>query len=276
LNGELLWPDKLYHSNFGPPSPLELYVNKDARMLCLWNTQPRCRVQTQEYYKSESQILLPNQFDRMHGNKWVTSTETFVPIEWFDACKRSAEEWPKYDKTRKAMVIGMDAGVSSDNFGMWMGCRHPERTEEVLTEYVKKWVPPKGGKIDFQGTDENPGPEKELRRLINEYNVVQVSYDPHQLHDMATRLMKEGLAWFRAFNQGDDRLLSDSGIRTLIRDRKLWHRGENDLREHIQNADAKVDSEDRKIRIVKRAEQLKIDILISASMGAHEILRLNL
>ena len=276
LNGELLWPDKLYHSNFGPPSPLELYVNKDARMLCLWNTQPRCHVQTKEYYKSESQILLPNQFERMHGNKWVTSTETFVPIEWFDACKRSAEEWPEYDRTRKAMVIGMDAGVSDDNFGMWMGCRHPERTDEVVTEYVKRWIPPKGGKIDFQGTDENPGPEKELRRLIREYNVVEVAYDQTQLHDMATRLTKEGLAWFRAFGQVNARLISDSGIRTLFRDRKFWHRGEKDLRDNVQNADAKVDSEGRKIRIVKRAEQLKIDILISASMGAHEVLRLNL
>jgi phage terminase large subunit-like protein len=93
---------------------------------------------------------------------------------------------------------------------------------------------------------------------------------------MATRLTKEGLAWFRAFGQVNDRLISDSGIRTLFRDRKFWHRGEKDLRDNVQNADAKVDSEDRKIRIVKRAEQLKIDILISASMGAHEILRLNL
>ena len=245
-------------------------------MLCLWNTVPRCPWQTKEYYREEAQILLPNEFSRMHRNQWVTSQETFIPMEWFDACKRRDDEWPKYDKKRHPMVISMDAGVSDDNFGMWMGGRHPLEHDDVITEYSKKWVPPKGGKIDFQGTEEEPGPERELRRLIREYNVVEVAYDPHQLHDMATRLMKEGLAWFRPFNQGDDRLLSDSGIRVLFRDRKLWHRGEPDFREHVQNADAKIDTEDRKIRIVKRAEQLKIDILIAASMGSHEVLRLNL
>jgi phage terminase large subunit-like protein len=274
--GKLLWPDKLYHQNFGPPSPLELYVNKDAGMLCLWNTVPRCPWQVAEYYREEKRIQLPNEYSRMHENQWVTKTDTFVPMQWLYACKR--EEWPKFEKKRHPMVIALDAGVSDDNFGMWMGGRHPapQFHDEVIQEYVRKWVPPEGGKIDFQGTDEEPGPEKELRRLIKEYNVVEVAYDPHQLHDMATRLMKEGLAWFRPFNQGDDRLLSDSGIRTLIRDRKYWYRGEHDFEEHVQNADAKIDSEDRKIRIVKRADQLKIDILVAASMGSYEVLRLNL
>ena len=274
--GEMLWPDRLYHTNFGDPSPLELYVNRPARMLCLWNTVPRCSAQSKEYYDSERTILTPIQFDRMHRNQWVTSTETFVPMAWFYACKRANEEWPEFDKKNQAMIIGLDAGVSDDNFGMYMGCRHPTRPEEVLTEYVRRWAPPKNGKIDFQGTEEHPGPERELRRLIKEYNVIEVAYDPHEMHDFTNRLRKEGLAWFRPFIQGDDRLIADSGIRNLIRDRKLWYRGEKDFEEHVQNADAKVDPEDRKIRIVKRAEQLKIDILISASMACHELSRLNL
>lgn len=274
--GKLLWPDRLYHENFGPPSPLELYVNKDAGMLCLWNTVPRCPWQVADYYREEKRIQLPNEYARMHENKWVTKQETFAPLQWFLACKHAEDEWPKYDKKKQPMVVSMDAGVSDDNFGMWMGCRHPQSKDEVLTEYVNKWMPPEGGTIDFQGTDENPGPEKELRRLIEEYNVVEVAYDPHQLHDMATRLMKEGLAWFRPFNQGEDRLLADNGIRGLFRDRKIWHRGEKDFQDHYQNADAKTDGEDRKIRIVKRADQLKIDILVAASMGSFEVLRLNL
>lgn len=274
--GHLLWPDKLYPVTDGAPSPLELYVNEDARMLCLWNTQPRCPWQTKEYYASESKFLPENQFQRIHRNQWVTSTETFVPMEWFDACRREQSEWPAVDNKRHPHVIALDAAVSDDTFGIWMGCRHPLLKTDVLTQYARKWQPRQGHKLDFQGTPDNPGPELELRRLIREYNVVQVCYDPYQLHDMSTRLKQEGLAWFKSFNQGNDRLLSDSQIRDLIRDRRLWHRGEADLREHAQNADAKVDSEDHKIRIVKRAERLKIDVLIAASMGSYEILRLNL
>ena len=140
----------------------------------------------------------------------------------------------------------------------------------------QKWQPKPGHKIDFQGTDENPGPEKVLRRLIKEYNVVQVNFDPYQLHDLCTRLMREGLAWFKPFSQGNDRLVSDSQVRDLIRDRRIWHRGERDMREHVQNADAKLDLQDTKVRIVKRSEKLKVDLLVCLSMSSHECLRLNL
>ena len=80
-------PDKLYPVTDGEPSPLELYANEEAGMLCLWNTQPRCPWQTKKYYASEAKILPTNQFLRVHRNQWTTSTETFVPMEWWDACE---------------------------------------------------------------------------------------------------------------------------------------------------------------------------------------------
>lgn len=275
LQGEMLWPDRLYDVTDGVPTPLEVYVNRAAGMLCLWNTQPRCPWQTKLYYDSERKILPPNQFDRIHRNQWTSSTESFLPIEWFDACKRTEDEWPKYDKKKQPMVIAMDAGVSDDNFGMTLQFRHPTIPTDVCIERIKKWEPV-NGKIDFQGTEDNPGPEITLRAWIKEFNIVQVTYDAYQLWDLSNRMNKDGLAWFKPFNQGNDRLLADSQIRSLIRDRKLWHRGEASLREHIQNADAKTDTEDHKIRIVKRTEKMKIDLLVCASMGTFEVLRLNL
>ena len=178
--GRQLWPERLYEVTDGHPTPLELYVNEDARMLCLWNTQPRCPWQTKEYYSSEESVLTPNQFLRMHRNQWVSSTETFVPMEWWDACMRSEAEWPEYDKTRQSQVIALDAAVSDDTFGIWMGCRHPTKAGEVLTTFVQRWKPVQGHKIDFVGTEEKPGPELTIRRLIKEYNVVEVAYDPYQ------------------------------------------------------------------------------------------------
>lgn len=274
--GELLWPDRLYSVTDAEPSPLELYVNREAGMLCLWNTVPRCPWQTKEYYASELKILHPSQFARIHRNQWVSSTETFVPMEWYDMCRREMAEYPAVENKKQAHVIALDAAVSDDTFAIWMGCRHPAKPDEVLTRYAQKWKPASGKKIDFQGTDENPGPERVLRKLIQDYNCVQVAYDPYQLHDMATRLKQEGLAWFRSFNQGNDRLLADSQFRDLIRDRRFWHNGEVDLRDHISNANAKIDNEDHKVRIVKRTERLKIDLAVAASMGSFELLRLNI
>jgi len=275
--GEMLWPDRLYNVTEGPPTPLELFVNKSAGMLCLWNTQPRCPWQTSEYYRSEEKILPPGQFLRLHRNQWVSNSETFVPMEWWYACHRKLEEWPVVDFSRQPVVVAMDAATSNDNFGIWAGCRHPNRTDEVMTIFAQKWAPDKGsGKIDFQGTDDKPGPEKALRKLIRDYNIVQVCYDPFQLHDLSMRLKQEGLAWFKAFNQGADRLLADSQFRDLIRDRRFWHRGEPDLTEHVQNANAKLDDQDSKIRLVKRVDKLKIDLAVAASMGSYTLLYLNL
>lgn len=276
LRGQLLWPDRLYAVTDGEPTPLELYVNRDAEMLCMWNTQPRCPWQTKEYYSSEEKILPPNDFLRMHRNQWVTSTETFVPMEWWRSCERAESEWPQIDKKRHSMVVALDAAVSDDTFGVWMGCRHPTIPGDVLQMFVQRWKPTQGHKVDFVGTEEKPGPELVLRRLIKDYNVVEVTYDPYQLHDMAMRFKHEGLTWFREFGQVQDRLKSDSQFRDLIRDKRYWHRGEEDMTEHVQNANAKIDPEDRKIRIVKRMEKLKIDLCVAGSMGSHEILRLNL
>jgi phage terminase large subunit-like protein len=273
--GRMLWPGRKYAVIGGVPTELELYVNESARMLCLWNTQPRCPWQTPEYYASEAKVLTPNQFNRIHRNQWTSSSDTFVPMEWWEACRHDPAEWPKIPKNH-AHIVALDAGVSNDSFGLWMGCRHPEQKDTVLVQYAQRWVPPLHGKIDFQGTPEHPGPELVLKRLLKEYNVIQVAYDEFQLHDLSTRLKREQLAWFRAFPQGGDRLVADSQMRDLIRERRIWHRGESDLTDHVQNADAQEDKEDRKLRLVKRAEKLKIDLAVCQSMGSHELLRLNL
>ena len=274
--GEMVWPDTGFHTNFEGDQPIELYANRRARMLCLWNTKPRCPWQTQEYYDAEAAILSPSQFQRMHRNQWVSSEETFVPIEWWYACKR--DEIPPLGRD-EPVIVAMDAAVSDDHFGLIMISRHPDRknhAEEVVVRYAQRWRPPTNGKLDFMGTKENPGPELELRRLISMYNVIEVAYDPHQLHDMATRIGKEGVVWMRSFPQGNDRLEADSMLRDKIRDRRIHHDGNPDLEEHIKHANAKVDEEDRKIRIVKRTQKLKIDLAVCASMATYECIRLNL
>lgn len=275
-HGRLLWPDRLYPVTGADPMPLELYVNEEARMLCLWNTVPRCPWQTKEYYQSEASVLTPNQFARMHRNQWTSDEEGFVPIEWWRACKREAEAWPKVDRKRQPMVIAMDAGVSGANFGITMGYRHPAISDEIVVDFEQRWAPPVGGKIDFQGSEERPGPEMVIEKLVKENNVVEIAYDEFQLHDMATRLNKKGIAWFRSFPQGSDRLVADSDLRTIIREKRIWHRGEKDLEEHMENANAKTDDQDRRVRIVPRDEKSYVDLTVCLSMMSHELMRLNL
>lgn len=265
---------------------LELYRN--GKMLVMWNQTPRCPWQTDEYYASEAMVLTESEFNRVHRNQWASSEEKFVPIEWWDNCRDDA--MPDLVKDDTPCIVAMDAAVSNDSFGLLMlsgrqdipGCELEIRQEfnedgDLINEtviphydirYANAWTPPPGGKIDFQGTPENPGPETELRRLLAENNVVEVVYDPFQLEDMAGRLATELIARLYPFNQAQPRLIADKGLQDKIRNRRIHHKGEVELREHIDNANAKVDAEERKLRIIKRAQHLKVDLAVCASMAA--------
>jgi phage terminase large subunit-like protein len=249
-----------------------VFANDQIRMFCLWNDRGRMPWHTPGYYGQEEGVLTPNEFSRLHKNEWVSSVDVFVEISWWNACQSEISLGPE----NEPWIVALDAGVSGDNFALVAVSRHSGNDTHSVVRYARKWAPPKGGKIDFQGTKEEPGPERELRRLIDEHNVIQIAYDPYQLEDMAGRLRKEGLGWFKAFSQAKDRLIADSQLRQMIMERRIHHSGEHDLKEHIGNANAKIDPEERKIRIVKRSELLKVDLAVALSMANGECMRLNL
>jgi hypothetical protein len=249
----------------------EVYANETARLLCVWITRHLLPWQTNDdgraYYASEAGNLHPNQFRRMHQNQWVSSLEAFVQPEWWDACEG---EYPAFDD-RLAVVIGMDAGVSNDCFALVGVSRIGEQT---YPRFARIWKPPKGGSIDFGGAD---GPEQAIReQYVKQYNVVQICYDAYQLHDMAVRLRNDGITWMFEFKQGEPRLEADKQLHDVIRDRRITHRGLHDLTEHVKNANAEINKEDRRLRIVKRAEHLKVDACVALSMANYEARRLNL
>lgn len=244
---------------------LELYANDAARTLVLWNTTPRCYWQTPEYYAQETAALPPNEFLRVHRNQWVTSLDTFVPMEWWDACLANEDHPMVSLRPEEQLVFGIDAAVSNDCFAI-VGVSRRDTT--VTVRYCQIWYPPPGGKIDFTK------PEAEIRRLAEKYNVVEWAYDEYQLHDMAKRLGREGMGWFRPFSQARERLVGDKNLQDLIRERRIVHDGDSKLREHIQNSNAKLEGD--KLRIVKRSELMKIDAAVALSMASAEAVRLNI
>jgi phage terminase large subunit-like protein len=67
----------------------------------------------------------------------------------------------------------------------------------------------------------------------------------------------------------------DKTLYDLIRDRRVSHDGNADLRQHIANANAKLEKDqDSKLRIVKKTQSRKIDLAVALSMACWECLRL--
>ncbi|MFC1959496.1 terminase TerL endonuclease subunit [Chloroflexota bacterium] len=193
---------------------------------------------------------------------------------WWDNCR---ETLPVLDK-RETLVVAADASVSGDSFAVVGVTRHPNpnrRETDIAIRYIREWKPINGQKLEYS-TVSGDGPEDEMRRLCQQYNVVVLTYDEYQLHDMMTRFKREGLVWVKPFPQGAPRLEADSDLHKLIMRRGLAHDGNMDLRRHIDNADRKMDDQHRRMRLVKRSDSQKIDLAVATSMAAYECLRLNL
>lgn len=215
----------------------------------------------------------------------------FLPIILWDRCwDREMSPFDPGDPT--PCILGVDAAVTSDCFGVVAVTRHPDRHDDVVIRAVRKWDPPQGGAINFLGPEGfirflcqggcaaghpqyepyiNPDCEAcQSHILVPAYNIVQIAYDPYQLESMMQGIRRDLIAWCEPFSQMKDRYVADSELRDMVINRRLTHNGDRDLREHIQNAAAKIQlQEDSRIRIVKKAPDRKVDLAVATSMAVH-------
>jgi len=254
---------------------LPVFINESAGLITYWDEQPRMPWQTDAYYAQEASMLPHNEFLRLHRNQWVRSEDTFVPVAWWDSLK-AVPPLPPLQKGEK-IIIGADAAVSGACFGLVAVTRHPDpkrKGTDVAIRLSRKWAPPRGGKIDFAAKD---GPEETVREWAKDYRVLEVAYDQYQLHRTATQMNQERVCFWKPFGQQTDRLISDSQLYHLIRDGRLAHDGDADLREHLKNCNAKTAvGEDTRMRIVQRNANSPIDLMVAAGMAAKRCLELRM
>lgn len=204
---------------------------------------------------------------RLRLGMWVYSEddESFIPdIVIWDNCRK---EMPPLNDNQP-MVLGLDAAVNNDCFAIVGVTRDPENQDHLAVRFSRVWYPD-GQKLDYEMI------ENEIRNIVATYNVVQIAYDPYQVHYLAQRLAE--VVWCDPFNQGALRLESDAALRQLIMQRRIIHDGQHpELRAHMLMAGAKMDAEGHKLRIVKRQSGHKIDAVVALSMACYKALDLNL
>lgn len=253
---ESLILERLYNSiivNGKPHSSIpELFTNGSS--IGYWCTRHIMdwQINNPEYYVQEERENAPSEFRRMHHNEWASTSDAFIPIEWWNACK--VDKLPDM-RPRQGMVLGVDAAVDSDYFAI-VGVVVVNGKYQV--RYCNVWKPPKGGKINLAE------PAAEIERLRHLYNIECVAYDPMHLAYMAQQ-MGDNLFWYEV-NQGHPRLVCDKYLYDCIRERMIEHDGTYDeLRQHLAAADKKPDED--KLRIIKRSASQHIDAVIALSMA---------
>lgn len=196
----------------------------------------------------------------------ATNVDAFLPaIELWDACRD--DSLPPLGR-HEPCILAMDAGESNDCFAVGLISRHPTQLEVLAVRYARVYVPAPGQALDFDAIEED------IRLLIAAHAVQQGAYDPMLLGQMVRRLTtgaRPVSVSFEPFPQGSDRLEADKGLFDVITQRKFAFNGSAPwaevLRQHIKNANKKVDPQSRQLRIVKRTYALKIDAAVMLSMG---------
>jgi hypothetical protein len=158
-------------------------------------------------------------------------------------------------------VLALDAGESNDAFAAVLVSAW---RDGLAVRWSRAWVPTPGVALDFDAI------EAEVRGLLHRYAIQQVAYDPFLLGQFVRRLTTRDPvpAPCVPFPQGQARLESDKGLYDLITTRRLAHDGQQaTLTEHLANANRKLDADGR-MRIIKRAYRLKIDLAVALGMAA--------
>jgi hypothetical protein len=195
----------------------------------------------------------------------AADVDRFLPsMTLWDACQ---EVLPPLT-IRQPMVLAMDAGDTDDTFAVVGVTRHPDDRTRLAVRYCRVYEP-HGTPLD-QGVIEG-----DIIRLWQDFNVVHIAFDKYQLRYLSQRLEQRGIP-IEEFSQAGPRLEADKQTLDLVVSRSLAHDGDVVLRQHIANADKKTDAMTKRIRIVKRRQDLKIDACVALSMATARALELNL
>jgi phage terminase large subunit-like protein len=261
------------HSGF---PDLPVYVNERAGQLTFWSEEPRQPWQTQTYYASQAATLHPLEYERIHHNKWVSSATSFLDdIAWWDKCSDPVTAYLDPNDKTTPLVVALDASVSRDCCALVGVSRHADdpwdaKERRVIQRHMRVWYPQPGQPMDYSLTI-----EPAIIEVAERHNVVEFCYDPYQLHNTATNMRKKGVGSFKEFSQMTRRAVADKQFYDMIIKRLFIHDGNLESRKHAMNAAAQVEG-GKYLRIVKKAENRPIDLVVTPSMAIDECLRLNL
>lgn len=260
-----------------------VYTHAPSRMFMYWDTEPRMPWQIDDYYAEQRNTLEPEEFERIHRNRWVSAKGAFIEAQWWDNCESpSLPVLKQGDKT--PVVVAIDMSVSNDLAAMVAVTRDPINPDTcVAVRAVKIFNPKKlGGNIDQEQTVGNT-----IREWASRWNVICWVYDPYQMAKLVQDYRKDGFGWFDPFTQNTARGIADKQLYDMVMHRQLtWNRTttigdvggpgreEDTLYQHIRQAGAVISGRQR--RLEKLSPEAKIDAAVALSMAAYKCMELEL
>ncbi len=231
----------------------------DPKMFFFWTNQNLASWITPEYLATQKERLRPNTYLRLHENRWTSGEDLFIDIADWDACV-DPDHRPLIEDPGKDLrvVVAVDAGIKSDTSAVVAVAKKDNR---IMLVAHRKWTPSSENPIDIEETI-----EKYLLELKDRFNVIEVRYDPYQLHRTGTSLAKEGLNMVEFPQTVPNLTEMGQNLFDLIKGRNLQLYADADMRLHAQHSRAR--ETPRGFRLVKGMSTKKIDLMIALAMAA--------
>jgi phage terminase large subunit-like protein len=235
---------------------LEVY-RKDA-VTMFWSHTPRMPWQTESYYAQQRQTLRPNAYLRLHENRWVSGTESFITAEAWDACVDDSLS-PQLGPFEQPTVIAVDASFKHDESA---AVAVQIIGGKVVLVAHRIWKPTPAEPLDLELTIEAWLLEAHARGRVE-----AIVVDPYQMHRSITTLQRRGLP-IRELPQTVGNVTGfGQALFDAIQGKNLRMYPDPALRAQALNAVAVEGS--RGWKIAKERTNKKIDAIVALAMATH-------
>ena len=225
-------------------------------VLMFWTHEPQAPWQTDEWIEQMRASLRPHQYLRMIENRFVASSESFIDMDWWDACTNGRQVVANASMPVWAAV---DASVKRDSTAIAV-CTWDRETKRVRWVWHRIFVPSSDNPIDFELMVEGT-----LLELKGRYSLRSVYYDPYQMAATAQRLQRKGLRMEEYPQTVGNLTAASQNLFELIKSGGISVYPDDDVRLAVSRAVALETT--RGWRIAKEKTSHKIDIVVALGHG---------
>jgi len=269
------------------PGLEDLPCYRKGSLFIYWDHDGRMPWQTPEYYERAFEEERGSSYLRLHENRWVTSTETFMPIEWWDEAVENSlydvldEDGNVYERKKYEgdgtlwldhpyrdypIYVGVDAGIKRDSTAV-AGVAYDAKQGKMALVFHKIWNPSAEEQLDLDHTL-----EPYLRMVSEQFRIAEIAFDPTQVLQLKKRLDDDGFRVYEFSQSGRGMSEAAQLIFDLFHDQNFRTYEADDIREHLQNTIAEQSSTGLRItkdKSTRRKAAKKIDAAIALAMACH-------
>jgi len=227
-------------------------------LLMFWTHDPVAPWQDAAWLAQMRSSLRPNQYLRMIENRFTSTDDCFIDMDWFDSCVDPDLRPLTADKSLPVWV-GVDASVKRDSTAI-VAVTWDDKQKKVRLVWHRVFVPRSSDPIDFEEMI-----EETILDLRKRFLVRRVHYDPYQMQASAQRLRRLGVNIFEFPQSVPNLTRASQNLYELIKSGGIVLYPDDDIRLALQRSVA-VEST-RGWRIAKDKTSHKIDVVVALGMA---------